>query len=263
MRKFVAALILLPFTCIQGITQESPKPEKVLFAINEVDLWQQVGQQPYEFTWTQREQDSHTLVDFEDMQGWRLELYDGAQGELRRSREQQMWGEYVAKIVYSGAREQSRVIARPPQPIPIPEVFDSVDLWGYGNRWSWVPDPTTPPAEVAVLVQDARGREFRIQLTDVQWKQWWLIHRRIPREVLNQIAFPARFTGIEISDATNSQARSFFCDSLAFYREESEAPHLSSRNRSATLSPIEARSWGRTRAPGPFRSQPARKQFCP
>jgi hypothetical protein len=220
MRKFVAALILLPFTCIRGIAQESPKPEKILPAINEVELWQQVGQQPYEFTWTQREQDPHTLVDFEDLQGWNLELYDGAQGELRRSREQQMWGEYVAKIVYSGVRQQSRVIARPPQPIPIPETFDSVDLWGYGNRWSWVSDPTTPAAEVAVLVQDARGKELRIQLTDIQWKQWWLIHRRIPRELLHQIVLPARFAGIEISKATNTQARSFFCDSLAFYRED-------------------------------------------
>ncbi|SPE29248.1 exported hypothetical protein [Acidobacteriia bacterium SbA2] len=220
MRKFVAVLILLSFVCAAGIAQESAKPEKVIPAINEIELWQEVGQQPYEFTWTQREEDPHTLVDFEDLQGWNLELYDGAQGELRRSREQQLWGEYVAKIAYSGVREQSRVIARPPQPIPIPGVFDSVELWGYGNRWSWVPDPTTPPAEVALLVQDARDKEFRIQLTDIQWKQWWLIHRRIPREVLNQIVLPARLTGIEISKATNAQARSFFCDNLAFYKEE-------------------------------------------
>ena len=188
--------------------------------MNEVDSWQQVGQQPYEFTWTQRRQDPHTLVDFEDLQGWTLELYDGAQGELRRSREQQLWGEYVAKIVYSGVREQSRVIARPPQPISIPGAFDSIDLWGYGNRWSWAPEPSTPPVRIAVLVQDARDKEFRIQLTDIQWKQWWLIHRRIPRDILNQIVLPARFTGIEIGKATNSQARAFFCDSLAFYKEE-------------------------------------------
>ena len=78
---------------------------------------------------------------FKTCKGWTLELYDGAQGELRRSREQQLWGQYVAKIVYSGARAESRVIARPPQPIPIPGQFDSIDLWGYGNRWEWVPDP--------------------------------------------------------------------------------------------------------------------------
>jgi hypothetical protein len=57
-------------------------------------------------------------------------------------------------------------------------------------------------------------------LTDIQWKQWWLIHRRITRDILNQIVLPARFAGIEISKATNSQARAFFCDSLAFYKEE-------------------------------------------
>jgi hypothetical protein len=215
MRRLIEFILVLLFLPVFVFPQE-----KVVPAINEVEPWQQVGQQPYEFTWTEREQDPHTLVDFQDLKGWTLELYDGAQGELRRSREQQLWGEYVAKIVYSGGRAESRVIARPPQPVPIPGGFDSIDLWGYGNRWSWVPDATTPPAEVAVLVQDARGKEFRIQLTDVQWKQWWLIHRRIPREILAQIVLPARFSGIEISNAANPQPRYFFCDSLAFYKEE-------------------------------------------
>ena len=61
-------------------------------AINEIELWQQVGQQPYEMTWVQRQEDPHTLVDFEDLGGWGLEVDQGAKGELRRSREQQMWG---------------------------------------------------------------------------------------------------------------------------------------------------------------------------
>jgi len=199
-RRFVKNILVLLLLPAEVLAQE-----KVIPAINEVEPWQQVGQQPYEFTWTQREQDPHTLVDFEDMQGWTLELYDGAQGELRRSREQQMWGEYVAKIVYSGIRPESRVLARPPQPIPIPGRFDSIDLWGYGNRWEWVPDPTTPPADVAVLIRDARGKEFRVQLTDIRWKQWWLIHRRIPRDILDQIVLPASFTGIELAARGKSQ----------------------------------------------------------
>jgi hypothetical protein len=215
MRKFLEAFFVLALVPAGLLAQQ-----KVIPAINEIEPWQQVGQQPYEFTWTQREQNPHTLVDFQDLKGWTLELYDGAQGELRRSREQQLWGQHVAKIVYSGARPESRVIARPPQPVLIPGAFDSIDLWGYGNRWGWESDPTTPPAEVAVLVQDARGKEFRIQLTDIRWKQWWLIHRRIPRDVLAQIVLPARFSGIEISKATNPQLRYFFCDSLAFYTEE-------------------------------------------
>ena len=76
-RRFVKNILVLLLLPAEVLAQE-----KVIPAINEVEPWQQVGQQPYEFTWTQREQDPHTLVDFEDMQDWTLELYDGAQGEL-------------------------------------------------------------------------------------------------------------------------------------------------------------------------------------
>jgi len=225
------ALALLALGSVAAMAQEaaipqardlhsSAKPQEIVPAINEVELWQQVGQQPYEMTWTQREQDPHTLVDFEDLQGWKLELYDGAKGELRRSREQQMWGQYVCRILYSGKSPASRVIARPRQSIPIPGRFDSIDLWAYGNRWGWESDKSTPPAEVSILLTDARGKEFRVQLTDIRWKQWWLIHRRIPAGVLGQMVLPANFSGIEISKATNQEGRYFFCDSLAFYKEE-------------------------------------------
>ena len=219
-RFFAGLIVLLATTPATAFAQVETKAERVLPAINEVELWQQVGQQPYEMTWVQREENPHTLVDFEDLKGWTLELYGGAQGELRRSREQQMWGQYVCRMLYSGTQPQSRVIARPPGPIPIPAPFDSIDLWGYGNHWAWVDDPSTPPAEVAILLVDSRGKEFRIQLADIRWKQWWLIHRRIPGPVLAEMALPARFSGIEISRIKNPQLRYFFCDSLAFYREE-------------------------------------------
>lgn len=196
------------------------QPQKTVPAINEIEPWQQVGQQPYEMTWTDRQEHPRTLVDFEDLAGWTLELHDGASGELRRSREQQMWGMYVARFWYSGTPAGSRIVARPPKPVPIPERFDSIELWGYGNRWGWVRDETTPPAEVSVLVTDARGREFTIQLTTINWKQWWLIHRRVPRQTLEQIVWPASFTGLEISRIRHTEPRYFYCDSLTFFTEE-------------------------------------------
>lgn len=192
----------------------------VVPAINEIEPWQQVGQQPYELTWAERQEDPRTLVDFEDLAGWTLELEGGARGELRRSREQQLWGQYVAKLVYSAPGAGARVIARPPKPIPIPGAFDMVEMWGYGNRWSWRKDESTPPAEVAVLVRDARGREHRIQLTDIRWKQWWLIHRKVPAEALKEILPPASFAGIEITKIGHTEPRYFYCDSLVFATEE-------------------------------------------
>ena len=204
-------------------------PDKVVPAINDIEPWQQVGQQPYEMTWTQQVENPHTLVDFEDLSGWKLELYGGAAGEFRRSREQQMWGHYVGKFVFSGPTTQSRVVARPPQPIPIPGEFDSVELWGYGNRWGWEEDKTTPAADVAVLLTDARGKEFRIPLTDIRWKQWWLIHRRVSAAMQKEMAAPVALAGIEISKIGNTEPRYFFCDSLAFYREELKPLHFAAQ----------------------------------
>lgn len=217
MHKVFLSLLIV---AAAGAKEPAAAPDKVVPAINEIESWQQVGQQPYEFTWTQREEDPHTLVDFEDLKGWTLELYGGAQGEFRRSRQQQLWGQYVGRFLYTGAGPGSRVIARPPKPIPIPGSFDSIDLWGYGNRWAWVKDDTTPPVAVAILVTDAAGKEFPIHVTDIGWKQWWLIHRRIPADVLKNIVLPASFSGIEISKLNQSQERYFFCDSLAFSTEE-------------------------------------------
>ena len=194
--------------------------QQVVPAINEIEEWQQVGQQPYELTWVQREEHPNTLVDFEDLRGWSLALHEGASGELRRSREQQMWGHYIAKFSYSGAAEKSRIVARPPNPVLIPGKFDSIEMWGYGNRWSWVDDKSTPPADVSILVTDARGKEFTIQLAEIQWKQWWLIHRRVPADTMKQIVWPASFTGIEIAKIRHAQPRYFYCDSLAFFTEE-------------------------------------------
>ena len=197
-------------------------PDKTVPAINAIDSWQQVGQQPYEMTWTQRRQDPRTLVDFEDLSGWRLELYGGAQGEFRRSREQQMWGYFVAKFQFSGIGKESRVVARPPKPVAIPERFDSVDLWGYGYRWDWIKDPAAPPIDIHILVTDAHGTEHRIRMGDVRWKQWWLVHRRVLTAALQKIAWPASFSGIELSGLSNTKPLYFYCDSLAFYGERFE-----------------------------------------
>ena len=116
--KFVLIRLLVVSWLCGSITAQTAgrqAPEKVIPAINSLDSFQAVGQQPYEMTWVQREENPHTLVDFEDLRGWNLELYDGASGEFRRSREQQMWGQFVGKFVYAGTRPGSRGPHRGPR----------------------------------------------------------------------------------------------------------------------------------------------------
>ena len=100
------------FLC--AFTAFSESPDKAVEAVNAVEAWGQVGQPPYELTWVQREQHPATLVDFENLAGWKLELYTGARGEFRRSREQQIWGAHVGKFLVSGTGKDSRVSANAP-----------------------------------------------------------------------------------------------------------------------------------------------------
>jgi len=190
--SMVYLILFLPLFAF--LVPAAQPPERVVPVVNEVVPWEPLGQIPYELTWTNRTEDPRTLVDFEDLEGWTLELFYGADGEFRRSREQQIWGHYVVKIYYSGRESGSRIITRPPEPIPIPTPFDSVDLWGFGNRWRWARDETTPPAVIAVWVTDSKGKDYRIELTSIQWKQWWLIHRKVPSLILNDIRLPAFFS---------------------------------------------------------------------
>jgi len=242
--SFCSVIILLA-----GVIGYGASPDRVVPAIDEIQPWQQVGQQPYEMTWVQREENPHTLVDFEDLKGWKLELYSGAKGEFRRSREQVMWGQSTGKFSYSGTKEGSSLIARPPKPVPIPEKFDSIDMWGYGNRWSWVRDPSTPPADVSIRIVDSRGKEFTIELTPIRWKQWWLIHRKVPEKTLAQIVWPASFSGIEISKVRHTGERYFFCDSLAFYTEDLEPLKLRPQPK-RNLKPFRGQIAGLNTGPG-------------
>ena len=61
-----------------------------------------VGKRPYEMVWANRTPAHEELVDFEDLSGWTIAASRGAKATLVRSREQQMFGTYVAKATYSG-----------------------------------------------------------------------------------------------------------------------------------------------------------------
>ncbi|MBM3212964.1 hypothetical protein FJZ33_12135, partial [Candidatus Poribacteria bacterium] len=195
-------------------------PDKVVVAQNQVPDKEIIGQRPYEMVWADRMEDHVPLVDFEDLTGWNIALYNGAEAIFQRSREQQMWGQYTGKLEYSGKSQESKLIISPSSPINIPETFDCINLWCYGNNWGWVPDPSTPQVNLAIYINDSQGQPYRIPLTNVRWKEWWLVHKRIEQQILRNIKFPCQFVGIEVSGISNTEKRIIYLDSLAFYTEE-------------------------------------------
>lgn len=178
-----------------------------------------VGERPYEMVWANRVEDNHpALVDFENLDGWNVQCVD-AEARFAQSREQQLWGKHVGRLVYRGKGQRPSVTVKPPKPVPWPAGSDSVNFWIYGNNWAWVPDPATPQVEIAVLARSRDGKPVRLVMGQVYWCEWWVMHRRLTPEQQTLLGEGSVLEGFEISGGRNSEDRTLFFDNLSVYRE--------------------------------------------
>ena len=169
--------------------------------------------------WADRTNDTRSpLIDFEGLDGWTVTTND-AVATLTLSREQPLWGAQVAKIVYRAAGKAPKITLQPPQPVPVKPPFDSVNLWLYGNNWSWTPDASTPPVEITVLLRSKTGQAMPLKLGTVRWKEWWLMHRKLSAEQAALLKDGASFEGIQIANGKNKDDRVIYLDNLAIYQE--------------------------------------------
>ncbi len=180
----------------------------------------QVGVRPYELDWAGRSRDDHPpLLDFEDLTGWTVQVED-AEASFVRSREQQIWGEGVGRLVYRATGPAPEVRIVPPAPLPISAAFDTVSCWVYGNNWGYSPNPATPPVHVQVLFLDQGGREFMVPLTTVNWEEWFLCERRLaPAQAELAKVGGIRFAGLQLSNGRNKDNRTLYFDSLCVFTE--------------------------------------------
>ncbi|HOX36919.1 MAG TPA: hypothetical protein PL033_02930 [Candidatus Brocadiia bacterium] len=208
-----------------------------------------VGKRPYEMEWAGRTEDTHpALIDFESIQGWKVETGQ-AQAKLELTREQQLWGKYVAKLTYRGAPGDSWILLKPPAPIPVAKPFDCVNFWIYGNNWGWMPDPTTPEVIIEVIFKSASGREVAVNVGRVNWQEWWVMRSKLLPEQKSQLAAGASLVGIRISNASNKDDRMIFLDNLSVYTDEAKPLKFEPRpERNLTLFP--GQSPGTNTGPG-------------
>ncbi|MBM3494236.1 MAG: hypothetical protein FJX72_07940, partial [Armatimonadetes bacterium] len=180
-----------------------------------------IGIRPYELDWAGRSRDDHPpLVDFEDLSGWTV-VTTNSVATFERTREQQIWGRYVAKLTYRGegsGRNEARVL--PPKPVPIAQPFDAVSLWCYGNNWGWAVDPSTPQVRVTALFLDSQGREFGVNLYHVDWTEWYLLHKRLTPDLVERAKGGASFAGILVEGGRQKADRTLYFDNLAVFTEQ-------------------------------------------
>lgn len=208
-----------------------------------------VGRRPYEMDWANRFEDTRPpLVDFEDLTGWTVQCQD-AVASWHRSRREQLWGKYVGMLTYRGSGPRPVVVIRPPRPIPFPGPVECVNIWVYGNNWAWVPDPSTPQVRLTVLLRDQEAKPIRAEMGSVYWKEWFLVHTKLPPEVASRLDQGGTLEGIEVAGGTNTEDRFLFFDNLAIYREELRPLQFAPRPRRPLTLP-EGQTTGTNTGPG-------------
>lgn len=211
---------------------------------------------PYEMVWAGRQPPHAPLVDFDSLEGWQVECSSGAVADLIGSQRQRVWESPVARLVYRGTSEASTVVLRPPAPMTIPDDVSATTIWVYGNNWSWAPEPGTPRTTVTLLVLDRDDVELTLDLAQVAWKEWWLIHKVLPAGWLDRK--PLRFAGLRVTGGSNTDDRELFFEDLVFFKE-SPAPLLFEPRPKRGIDPFPGQSVGANTGPGrlPF---PTREQ---
>lgn len=179
-----------------------------------------VGERPYEMVWAGRTEPMRPpLIGFEELDGWTVECVD-AEATLARTRQAQLWGEYVGTLVYRGTGPRPVVTVKPPEPIPAQLPFDCVNFWVFGNNWAWAPDKTTPQVELRVVLRGDGGQVVRMSMGRVRWKEWWVMHRRLSADQLAALEGGAKLEAIEVVGGRNEEDRVLHFDNLAMYQEQ-------------------------------------------
>lgn len=203
--------------------------EPVVHPASNADPGGKVGERPYEMARAERTPAHAELVDFEDLRGWTAVGFRGAEARLFRSREEQMFGAHTTKAVYTGKSPASAFELRPPEPLPIPGEPQTVQLWVRGNNWGWHAKPQTARTRVRVAVEDAKGERFEVDLGQVNFDYWFLMHAAFVSATGQRtrcrpagggdgkLDYPVRFLAIRVGGCSDPEPAKLFFDSLQFY----------------------------------------------
>jgi hypothetical protein len=197
--------------------------------------------------WANRAEPAAPTIRFDQLEGWNLEVENGAQASLQITHAQNLWDRPVARLRYHGpgkSEAKPRILLIPPQPIPLPDNGDAVDVWLYGNRWDWENPPGTPPVRVVLRLRDGLGQEHDLHIENVRWQEWWLAHKKLP-----SLRTPVRLEHLEIGGGWQDDWREIFFDSIRFYHEDLPPIKFAARPRRNLTLPV-GQSSGANTGPG-------------
>jgi hypothetical protein len=186
-----------------------------------------------------RTREHPATVTFGDLAGWRVAHPEGDTGRLLRSEEEPCYEDlrYQAKLVYASPSGAGRYELLPPQPLPLPDDWNAVSMWVFGNNWSWVPKPDTPQVQLWVRLRDAAGQRHRLSVGTVDFRFYGWLQKRLrddpvgdPRHLFwggpadGVVHHPATLEAIEVLNGTQPEPRTIYLESISFYRDDTPLP---------------------------------------
>jgi hypothetical protein len=224
-KKFIL-LVLLSFMAAAGYTvnrlvtegsNTDPSPQTVRPIPYDIKLTTYIpsmdraapavmGEMPYEMKDRQEEQPPFLI--FEDCSGWIVES-TGAAAFLNRSQDQRMFHHDSGELTYLATDTDSLITVRAKNPIVIPEPWDNLRIWIYGNSWQY--GNVVGPLDMDIIILDADGNQsfHRVpsyNLGTINFKYWWLLRVKIHQEILRPAKLAGfRFSGKKITFPGNSE----------------------------------------------------------
>lgn len=159
-----------------------------------------LGHMPYEMHG--RPEPRTPLLTFEDCSTWSVES-KGAVAYLNRSTDQRMFEHASGELTYLATDADSVVTVRAEMPIVIPEPWDNLSLWVYGNSWQY--GDVVGPLDLEIILVDARGKESFHHVPSyykgtINYKFWWYLRVKIHQEPARPVKLAGfRFSGKKIT----------------------------------------------------------------
>ncbi len=169
---------------------------------------------PLELRLSGRVRERPPLVKFDRTLGWVLEDERSNRATFERTNRKQLWSDYVALLQISPSDASQRLVLRPPEPIDLPERFDSLDLW-VSMRCGM------PQAGIVIslVFEDSLGREHEEAFRPLNWQGWSRLHHRLDSSRVADLAHPCRLKAIVFMPEPMAESMSVYIDSLSVYTE--------------------------------------------
>jgi len=166
------------------------------------------------------------LVDFENLDGWKLETSEGISAKLTLSDESIVYGKYAAKIVVESAKKGIIKII-PPSPIITPSNFNSASLWTKYLPYQYGGGIKT---NFFINLLDSNGQTYRGDLIHGDWGIWEILNIRLiapdnkrfnysPSQKMSEPVYLKNIE-IELEPGTIKPPFIFYLDSMCIYKED-------------------------------------------